>query len=380
MVLWLGESGNIIWQLPLDVRLPANVRKILDVTKKCAIITSYSPQVKDIRTETVAEDEETDTFVKYEIYQGMLAGQAVEDFEAEAKRKFIDEPANMKLLIVVDKLLTGFDAPPCTYLYIDKTMHDHGLFQAICRVNRLDGETKDFGYIVDYKQLFGDLAEAMQKYTAGAFEDYDAEDVEGLLKDRITEARKYFEQVLTDLEELCEGVEPPQESLQYIHYFCGENGVGDHTDEAYARSREKLYKLVSKLVRAYAEWKPDMSGAGYSDAQMQKFDQRVTFFIALCDTIGKASGDFIDMKLFDPGMRYLIDNYIAADDAQRIANLDNFTLLDFILSQEGNLEDGQNSSTQESAAEAIENNIRKKVVERLAINPRYYASMSAVLE
>ena len=60
----------------------------------------------------------------------------------------------MKLLIVVDKLLTGFDAPPCTYLYIDKSMQDHGLFQAICRTNRLDGEDKDFGYIVDYKDLF----------------------------------------------------------------------------------------------------------------------------------------------------------------------------------------------------------------------------------
>lgn len=81
----------------------------------------------------------------------------VEDFEKEVKEKFVNEPANMKLLIVVDKLLTGFDAPPCTYLYIDKSMQDHGLFQAICRVNRLDGDTKEFGYIVDYKQLFGNL-------------------------------------------------------------------------------------------------------------------------------------------------------------------------------------------------------------------------------
>ncbi len=63
----------------------------------------------------------------------------------------------MKLLIVVDKLLVGFDAPPCSYLYIDKRMQDHGLFQAICRVNRLDGEDKDFGYIVDYKDLFSKL-------------------------------------------------------------------------------------------------------------------------------------------------------------------------------------------------------------------------------
>ena len=65
----------------------------------------------------------------------------------EVKQKFIDEPGQMKLLIVVDKLLTGFDAPSATYLYIDKQMRDHGLFQAICRVNRLDGEDKQYGYI-----------------------------------------------------------------------------------------------------------------------------------------------------------------------------------------------------------------------------------------
>ncbi len=64
----------------------------------------------------------------------------------EAKKKFVEEPAQMKLLIVVDKLLTGFDAPSATYLYIDKKMQDHGLFQAICRVNRLDGDDKEYGY------------------------------------------------------------------------------------------------------------------------------------------------------------------------------------------------------------------------------------------
>lgn len=225
--------------------------------RKCAIITSYMPQAGDLRTDTVSDDEETETFEKYEIYRNMLNGQNVEDFEQEAKRKFVSEPANMKLLIVVDKLLTGFDAPPCTYLYIDKAMHDHGLFQAICRVNRLDDESKDFGYIVDYKQLFGDLADAINTYTSGAFEDYDADDVAGLLKDRTEEAKKYFEETLDALDELCEGVALPREELDYIHYFCGENGVDLDSDEAFARSREKLYKLVSRLIRAYAEIKPE---------------------------------------------------------------------------------------------------------------------------
>ena len=348
--------------------------------KKCAIITSYEPQAGDLRTDTVSADEETETFEKYDIYQKMLGGQSVEDFEKEAKRKFIEEPANMKLLIVVDKLLTGFDAPPCTYLYIDKAMHDHGLFQAICRVNRLDDESKDFGYIVDYKQLFGDLADAINTYTAGAFEDYDPEDVEGLIKDRTEEAKKYFLETLDVLDELCEGVAMPRAELDYIHYFCGENGVDLDNDEAFVRSREKLYKLVSRLVRAFAEFKPRMDDAEISSADQAKFDERVNMYIKLREVIGRASGDFLDFKQFEPGMRYLIDNYIVADDAEKVAMFDDFTLLDFILAQEDKLNKDGEGKEQESAAEAIENNIHKKVVQKIVINPAYYSKMSEVLE
>lgn len=348
--------------------------------KKCAIITSYEPQAGDLRTDTVSDEEETETFEKYEIYQKMLDGKSVEDFETEAKRKFVEEPYNMKLLIVVDKLLTGFDAPPCTYLYIDKTMHDHGLFQAICRVNRLDGESKEFGYIVDYKQLFGELTDAINTYTSGAFEDYDTEDVEGLIKDRTEEAKKYFLETLDALDELCEGVDMPRAELDYIHYFCGENGVDLDSDEAFSRSREKLYKLVSRLVRAFAEFKPRMDDAGISSVDQARLEERVNMYIKLREVIGRASGDFLDFKQFEPGMRYLIDNYIVADDAEKIAMFDDFTLLDFILAQEDKLNTEGKNKEQESAAEAIENNIRKKVVQKIVINPAYYSKMSEVLE
>ncbi len=98
----------------------------------------------------------------------------------KVKKKFVEEPGQMKLLIVVDKLLTGFDAPPATYLYIDKQMHDHGLFQAICRVNRLDSDDKEYGYVIDYKDLFKSLESSIKDYTSGAFDAYDKEDVVGL--------------------------------------------------------------------------------------------------------------------------------------------------------------------------------------------------------
>lgn len=340
--------------------------------RQCAIVTSFVPLPGNLRTE--AEDAEE--FKKYEVYTQMLNGQSAEDFEAEAKRKFIEEPAQMKLLIVVDKLLTGFDAPPCTYLYIDKSMHDHGLFQAICRVNRLDGEEKDFGYIVDYKQLFGDLANALNKYTAGAFEGYSPEDVEGLIKDRLGEAKKYLDTTLEELEDLCGGVPAPRAEIDFIHYFCGENGVGGIDDESCSRSREKLYKLVNRLIRAYTEIKGEMSEAGYTVTEQVEIDKKVMFYTALKETIGNASGDFIDLKSYEADMRRLLDTYIKADDSRKIGEFDDFTLLDFVMAQGEQL----GGKGKEAAAEAIENNIRKKVVEKILINPKYYEKMSAILD
>jgi len=340
--------------------------------KKCAIVTSFVPLESNLRTES----EDAEEFEKYEIYKKMLGGQSVENFEKETKRKFIEEPANMMLLIVVDKLLTGFDAPPCTYLYIDKSMQDHGLFQAICRVNRLDEEDKDFGYIVDYKQLFGSLTDALKKYTAGAFEGYDSADIEGMIKDRISEAKKYLDDTLEELDDLCGGVKSPKAEIDYIHYFCGEDGVGGIDEEACSRSREKLYKLVNRLIRAYAEIKGDMGDAGYTISEQAKIEKDVTFYIGLKKEIGHTSGDFIDLKSYEADMRRLIDNYIKAEDSRKLGEFDNLTLLDFVMIQ-GEKLGGKNK---EAAAEAIENNIRKKIVEKILINPKYYEKMSAILD
>lgn len=360
--------------------------------KKCAIISSYTPQAGDLRTDTVSADDETETFEKYDIYLRMLGfnpdnlpekisiRKKVEEFEKEAKEKFINEPANMKLLIVVDKLLTGFDAPPCTYLYIDKNMQDHGLFQAICRVNRLDGDTKEFGYIVDYKQLFGDLKNAMDKYTSGAFENYDFRDVDGLLKERSVESIKHFKEVFEELEELCEGVETPREDLQYLHYFCGVSGMSEEMDEIYVRLREKLYKLVNSLVRAFAEAKQYMIDK-CTTAEMSDYENKVHFYIELKQVVGNKSGDFLDFKAYEPDMRKLIDNYIIASDSIKIGEFDDFTLLDFVADQ-GETMTGEDTSSgqKEGAAEAIENNIRRKMVEKVTVNPKYYEKMSAILD
>jgi len=160
-------------------------------TKWGALVTSYNPHTQDVTREDTGANTETDKEFIYNTYIELLkdvkhrSGMAkTEAYEEWAKQMFIKEPANMKLLIVVDKLLTGFDAPPCTYLYINKSMKDHGLFQAICRTNRLDGEDKDFGYIVDYKDLFTKVEKAIAVYTSELDHSSEGAAPEILLQDR----------------------------------------------------------------------------------------------------------------------------------------------------------------------------------------------------
>ena len=180
---------------------------------KCAVVTSYDPLTKDVTLEGTGANTETDKQFIYSTYTELLKDidanrgmTKTETYEEQAKALFTEEPANMKLLVVVDKLLTGFDAPPCTYLYIDKSMQDHGLFQAICRVNRLDGEDKDFGYIVDYKDLFKKVENAIAVYTGELDHSAGGPDPEMLLQDRLKIGKERLDSALEALALLCERV------------------------------------------------------------------------------------------------------------------------------------------------------------------------------
>ena len=173
---------------------------------KCAVVTSYNPLAKDVTKEEAGANTETDKQFIYNTYMELLEDvdakpnmTKTETYEEGAKELFIKEPANMKLLVVVDKLLTGFDAPPCTYLYIDKSMQDHGLFQAICRTNRLDGEDKDFGYIVDYKDLFKKVENAISVYTSELDTSSGGASPEVLLQDRLTKGKERLDDAIEAL-------------------------------------------------------------------------------------------------------------------------------------------------------------------------------------
>lgn len=359
---------------------------------KCAIVTSYLPNVADAKGETTGSGD-TDNLSKYQIYGQMLSDwfnetqdkaiTKAEKFEQEVKKKFIDEPGQMKLLIVVDKLLTGFDAPSATYLYIDKQMRDHGLFQAICRVNRLDGDDKEYGYIIDYKDLFKSLENAVEDYTSGALDGFDKEDVAGLLENRLEKARDDLEQCLETVRALCEPVAPPRDSAAYRHYFCCQQAGNAEQLRDNEAKRLQLYKQVSSLIRAYAALASEMQEAGYTASEADRIRTEVEHFSKVRDEIKLASGDYIDLKAYEPAMRYLIDTYIRAEESEKISAFDDLNLVQLIVERGPDAVQTlpeRVKKNEESVAETIENNVRRLIINESPIDPAYYDKMSKLLD
>jgi type I restriction enzyme R subunit len=357
---------------------------------KCAIVTSYNPLAKDVTKEEVGANTETDKQFIYNTYTELLKDieakpgmTKTETYEEHAKALFTKEPANMKLLVVVDKLLTGFDAPPCTYLYIDKSMQDHALFQAICRTNRLDGEDKDFGYIVDYKDLFKKVENAIAVYTSELDTSAGGASPEILLQDRLAKGKERLDNAIEALALICEPVEPPQGELEHIHYFCGNTEIASDLTEREPQ-RAALYKATAALVRAYANIADELEAAGYGPADIARIKQQVDQHLKLREIIRNASGETLDLKAYEADMRHLIDTYIEADEPRKISPFDNMGLLDLIVktgiseaiaNKLGGLKGNKNA-----IAETIENNVRKKIIKEHLNDPVYYANMSALLD
>lgn len=362
---------------------------------KCAVITSYDPQAGDVSKEETGANTETDRQVIYNTYQRLLEGvdplpgkSRTETYEDQAKAKFVDEPANMKLLVVVDKLLTGFDAPSCTYLYIDKSMQDHGLFQAICRTNRLDGEDKEYGYIVDYKDLFQKLVNedgtgALQVYSSELDRSDGGADPDVLMKERLEQGRGRLETALEQFEALCEPVAPPRGELEYIRWFCGNPEIPTDLAEHEPR-RMALYKAVVGMVRAWANLADDMVGAGFAAAEAERIRGRVEYAVKLRDTVRNASGETLDLKPYEADMRHLIDTYIEARSPEKISPFDDMGLLDLIahVGMDKAIEQlpGGTRASKDAVAETIENNVRARIIKEHLTDPVFYERMSALLE
>lgn len=359
---------------------------------KVAIVTSFKPTASAIKGELSGNGINEEEY-KYKIYRKMLADyfriadsdineKVIDNFESEVKTRFVKQPAQMKLLIVVDKLLTGFDAPSATYLYIDKPMADHNLFQAICRVNRLDSDSKTYGYIVDYRDLFKSLEKAFNDFTQEVFREYETEDVKGLLQDRLEIAKNDLETAWDALQIIVEPVLAPKDLSAYKAYFCGSNSHTNISAEYQAR-RLAFYQAVVKLIRVYSVIANELLLAGYSENQADMWGKRVEKFTQLRDEIKTASGDYVDLKAVDADMRYLINQYVRAEDSEKIADFENKGLLQLLVDKQGQIEGDlptNIASDRNNVAETIENNVRRRIVDENPINPKYYELMSTLLD
>lgn len=359
---------------------------------KCAIVTSYAPSPGDISKEDSGAGQ-TDKLRQYDIYRRMLAdhfGESedaamtkVGEFEKEVKRQFVEEPGRMRLLIVVDKLLTGFDAPSATYLYIDKKMSDHGLFQAICRVNRLDGDDKEFGCIVDYRDLFNSLQDAVTDYTSGALDGYELQDIEGLLTDRIEKAREALDEALERIRALCEVVAQPRNTLQYQQYFCAADPGNAEQLKANEPKRVELYKAVAAVTRAFANLANDMEAAGYTGQEAEDIHAEIRHYTDVRDEVKLGAGEDVDFKQYEAGMRFLLDTYIQADASETMSDFEDTGLVQLIVELGGGALDklpkGIRNSP-EAVAETVANNMRKLIIEEHATNPKYFDKMSELLD
>jgi type I restriction enzyme R subunit len=351
--------------------------------KYCGIITSYEPNHNAISREPKDSDEryKFDTYTQHVLQKD----QTTKDYEDKTKQRFIDEPANLKLLIVVSKLLTGFDAPSCTYIYLDNELRDHNLFQAICRTNRLDGDDKDYGHIVDYKELFEKVQDSIAVYTSDELDiDEGGDDGNVTVKDWLKEGKAQLDAAREALRYLCEPVAMPREMEQYLLYFCG-----DANDPEALLNTEPLrisfYKSVAAFLRAYAAIAQNLEDAGYSAADIAALEKEVEFYSDTRTAIKKHSGEELDIKPYEADMRHLINTYIQADPAEDLGNLSSLSLTELIietgihdaiakrLNQKGKL-------SRNAIAEGIINNVRKTIIRDQLTDPKFYDEISKLLE
>jgi type I restriction enzyme R subunit len=250
-------------------------------------------------------------------------------------------------------------------------------------VNRLHSDDKEYGYIIDYKDLFKSLESSVTDYTSGALDGYDKEDVAGLLEDRLGKARERLEEAREAVNALCEPVEPPKDTAGYFRYFCAKESGNAEQLKDNEPNRLALYKHVAALVRAFANLANELEEAGYTAAEIQALKSEVDHYEKVRNEVKLASGDYIDLKMYEPAMRHLIDTYIRAEESEKVSAFDDMSLVQLIV-ERGT--DAVNAlpkgirENKESVAETIENNVRKLIIDEQPINPKYYEQMSELLD
>ncbi len=192
-----------------------------------------------------------------------------------------------------------------------------------------------------------------------------------------------IDQALETVKALCEPVMEPRGTADYLHYFCAKNASDKNALANNEPLRITLYQAVSALIRAYGNVANEMIDAGYSDAECIAIKKEVVHFEKVRDEVKLASGDLLDMKRYEPAMRHLLDMYIRAEESTPLIDFDEMGLIELIVEKGDAALDALPDDIKknpESMAEAIENNMRKTIIDENPVNPKYYERMSELLD
>ena len=291
-------------------------------------------------------------------WQDTIRGYGSEEaYLKYVKNEFIygDE---IDLLIVVDKLLTGFDAPRASTLYIDKQLKEHNLLQAIARVNRLyDG--KDYGYIIDYRGLLGELDQALTNYAS--LSGFDPEDITGAVIDvrsEIIKAKTYY----THLDDLFSGVKFKDDLESYVAVLED------------VQKRDDFKEWLSQFARAF---KLALSSEKIydilSEEEIKAYKQRVKFYNELRKAVQLRYHEACDFGKYEAQMQKLLDTYVSAKEVNELTKLVNIFETEF--DDEVQRVEGKNAK-----ADTIISAVSAVVKEKMDSNPAFYKSIAQQIQ
>ncbi|CAC9541443.1 Type I restriction-modification system, restriction subunit R (EC 3.1.21.3) [uncultured Gammaproteobacteria bacterium] len=317
---------------------------------KTAFVISKSSGVEGEEEE--GESEDNKAFVN-EHWNRVIRQYGDEDkYLTKIKDEFVhgDE---IDLLIVVNKLLTGFDAPRAGYLYIDKELKEHNLLQAIARVNRLY-EGKDFGFIIDYRGLFGDLDKALTTYSGlSEFGEDDIVSVVFDIKVEIARVKTYA----TDLKELFADVN--QSDQESYEVYLADNS-----------KRKRFYDLLSRYARALKiALSSDKLDKVFSEDEIQEFKEKMRFYAQLRQSVKIRYFEVVDFAQYEKQMQKLLDTFISSDEVNQLTKTVN--IFDDGFNQEVERLQGSNAR-----ADAILSASSAFISEKMDSNPAYYEKLS----
>ena len=330
-------------------------KKFLD---ECGLLTSY---VVISPPDTREGHEDTDSTNIPEVQQ--FWSRMMERFKDEKSynREILEDFARadgVDLLIVVDKLLVGFDEPRNTVLYIDKPLKDHAILQAIARVNRLF-EGKEFGYIIDYRGILGELNEAIETYDALA--DFDTEDIAGTIAD-----------VKVEIEKL------PQHHSDLWAVFSGVNTDDNEAMERFLEPEDQRQVFYDALTAYARTFKVALSAVAFYETtpekRIQTYKRDLKFFHNLRMSVKIRYAEAVDFRDYEHKIRKLLDDHI---DAQGVRQL---TAEVEIFDTEQFDELVESLASPRARAEAILNHLKKTAIEKMETDPAYYREFSQMIE